>query len=90
MAYAWGARGKDVVTIGADFFYAEKKDYTPGKPFPADFAAFKAGHYTQMVWRDSTEIGAGKAVVRTGPLKGASVMYCNYDPPGNVIGKTPY
>lgn len=43
------------------------------------------GHYTQLVWRDTKEVGC--AVARGG---GREVWVCNYDPPGNWIGKWPY
>jgi pathogenesis-related protein 1 len=43
------------------------------------------GHYTQIVWRDTKEVGCG--VARGG---GREVWVCNYDPPGNWIGKRPY
>jgi len=43
------------------------------------------GHYTQIVWRDTKEVGC--AVARGG---GREVWVCNYDPPGNWIGKRPY
>jgi uncharacterized protein YkwD len=50
----------------------------------------KVGHYTQMVWSRTTRIGAGKAVIQAGPMKGWTVVVCNYDPPGNVRGEKPY
>jgi pathogenesis-related protein 1 len=88
---------KGGVLEGAQLWYGEKKDYTPGMAIPKDFAAFKAGHYTQMVWKDTTEIGAGKAIYKMGaadgsgwPRQGASLLVCNYNPPGNFIGKPPY
>ncbi|MBO4329990.1 MAG: hypothetical protein J5820_05070, partial [Rhodocyclaceae bacterium] len=37
------------------------------------------GHYTQMVWNTTTEIGCGYKV-----CSGAIQMVCNYNPPGNV------
>ncbi len=43
------------------------------------------GHYTQVVWRGTREVGcavAGKS--------GREVWVCNYDPPGNWIGQRPY
>ena len=43
------------------------------------------GHYTQIVWRDTKEVGC--AVARGG---GTEVWVCNYDPPGNYIGERPY
>lgn len=50
----------------------------------------KVSHYTQMVWSRTTRIGAGKAVIKAGPMKGWTVVVCNYDPPGNVRGEKPY
>ena len=43
------------------------------------------GHYTQIVWGDTKEVGC--AVTRAG---GREVWVCDYDPPGNRIGKRPY
>jgi pathogenesis-related protein 1 len=43
------------------------------------------GHYTQIVWSDTKEVGC--AVARGG---GREVWVCNYDPPGNWAGKRPY
>ncbi len=44
------------------------------------------GHYTQVVWRDTQEIGCAKAVCRDK----SQVWVCNYNPPGNYRGKRPY
>lgn len=43
------------------------------------------GHYTQIVWRDTKEIGC--AVARGGARE---VWVCEYDPPGNYVGHRPY
>jgi len=43
------------------------------------------GHYTQIVWRDTKEVGC--AVARGA---GREVWVCNYSPPGSWIGKRPY
>jgi len=43
------------------------------------------GHYTQIVWRDTRRVGC--AVARDAKTE---VWVCNYDPPGNWIGKRPY
>ena len=75
---------------GAEAWYGEKKDYTAGTSIPEDFSQFKAGHYTQMVWKGTTHVGAGRAVVKQGRFKGLVIVVCNYDPAGNVIGEKPY
>ena len=43
------------------------------------------GHYTQIVWRDTLQVGC--AAARSGRTE---VWVCNYDPPGNFIGRRPY
>jgi pathogenesis-related protein 1 len=43
------------------------------------------GHYTQIVWSGSKEVGC--AVARDA---GREIWVCNYDPPGNWVGKRPY
>ncbi len=63
----------------------EKGAYDAGKR-----EAAKVGHYTQVVWSRTTRIGAGKAVIKEGPMKGWTVIVCNYDPRGNVRGQRPY
>lgn len=85
---AWGP-GEFGVQDAAAVWYGEKKAYDGGKQtIPDDLP--EIGHYTQMVWKTSTKIGAGKAVIRKGDLKGYMVIVCNYDPPGNVVGEKPY
>ena len=51
------------------------------------------GHYTQVVWADSTQLGCGVANCTTGsPFGGGSWQFwvCNYNPPGNYVGERPY
>lgn len=44
------------------------------------------GHYTQMVWAGTREVGCAKAVCNDS----SQVWVCNYAPAGNVIGQRPY
>jgi hypothetical protein len=43
------------------------------------------GHFTQVVWASTTEMGAGKASSSTG----AQFVVVRYTPPGNVMGQFP-
>ncbi|NEQ50844.1 MAG: hypothetical protein F6K11_12035 [Leptolyngbya sp. SIO3F4] len=45
------------------------------------------GHYTQMIWADTTEVGC--AVARTENKK-REVWVCHYAPGGNIVGQRPY
>lgn len=45
------------------------------------------GHYTQMIWKDTREIGAGIASWQSGG-KTYTVLVCCYSPPGNRVGGT--
>lgn len=44
------------------------------------------GHYTQIIWKDTTEVGCGKTMC----ADKAQIWVCNYNPPGNVVGQKPY
>jgi pathogenesis-related protein 1 len=43
------------------------------------------GHYTQIVWRATRDVGCAEATDRY-----RQVWVCEYDPPGNVVGYWPY
>jgi uncharacterized protein YkwD len=47
------------------------------------------GHYTQLVWRNTREVGCGYAQCKSGNFTD-EVWVCNYNPPGNFIGQKPY
>ncbi len=71
-------------TQTADSWGAEKAHYnyaanrcTKGK---------MCGHYTQMVWKSTTELGCGMAVC----ADASQVWVCNYRPAGNYVGRKPY
>jgi pathogenesis-related protein 1 len=46
----------------------------------------KTGHYTQMMWKDTREMGVGISIC----ANGAIIVVANYYPAGNVIGQYPY
>lgn len=59
----------------------EAQDYT----YSTNTCAAVCGHYTQVIWNDTKEIGCG--VARGGERE---IWVCEYDPPGNFVGKKPY
>jgi pathogenesis-related protein 1 len=67
----------DVVSVWS----SEVRDYN----YPAKTCRQVCGHYTQLVWSDTREVGC--AVARN---PGREVWVCNYDPPGNWVGERPY
>lgn len=50
----------------------------------------RVGHYTQIVWKDTRTIGAAKWQYTSRNGQTAVVIVCNYDPPGNFIGRQPH
>ncbi len=63
---------------------SEKELYHDQKISGSNYQKF--GHYTQMIWRTTAEVGC--AVVSNGD-KGTYVV-CQYLPAGNIIGQHPY
>jgi pathogenesis-related protein 1 len=63
---------------------SEKKDYTYATNTCA--AGKVCGHYTQVVWKKSTEVGCGKAIC----ADKSQVWACQYTPAGNYVGQKPY
>lgn len=43
------------------------------------------GHYTQIVWKTTTEFGCAKNI-----CDGNVTWVCSYNPPGNWVGEKPY
>ena len=61
----------------------EKKDFVYG---PLDYANLsKVGHYTQMIWQSTTQVGC--ALASNGKME---YLVCRYLPQGNYTGQKPY
>lgn len=76
LALGYGIEG------AVDAWYSEIKYYNYNNPgFSED-----TGHFTQLVWKSSTEVGCG--VKSCGGVWGDYVV-CSYNPAGNVIGEFP-
>jgi uncharacterized protein YkwD len=76
-----------------NFWINEKANYVPGTPMEQDGGAPNYyWHYTQLVWRTTTEIGCGMA---TGSIQNEygqvnDFLVCRYSPMGNLVGQLPY
>ncbi|KAH7835629.1 hypothetical protein Vadar_028104 [Vaccinium darrowii] len=71
-------------TAAVGLWVGEKPDYdynsnscAPGKV---------CGHYTQVVWRNSVRLGCARVQCTSGSW----FVTCNYYPPGNYNGESPY
>jgi uncharacterized protein YkwD len=59
----------------ADMWYDEVRLYR----FPDGGFSMQTGHFTQLVWRGTTQIGCGVTT-----CNGMDIYVCEYDPAGNV------
>ena len=48
------------------------------------------GHHTQVVWKNSRELGCASAKYTTGSFTNGYVTVCKYYPYGNIVGHKPY
>ena len=82
-----GTSNRYSITSMVDSWGSEKQFFTPGI-FPDVSTTGNwsdVGHYTQMIWRDTTEVGCAVAT-------GANNDYfvCQYSPAGNFQGQAVY
>jgi pathogenesis-related protein 1 len=80
-----GTRSRDA-TIAVDGWAAEEDDYDAEENTCAPGAV--CGHYKQIVWRDTNEVGCARAFCED--LEYRYVVICNYRPPGNIADQRPY
>ncbi|KAJ1287631.1 hypothetical protein BS78_02G025300 [Paspalum vaginatum] len=85
----WGPAGKDWSASDAvDLWVAEKQYYDHDtNTCTAPSGPLGCGHYTQVVWRDTTAIGCARVVCDN---NAGVFIICNYNPAGNVNGEIPY
>ena len=62
----------------------EEKQYR----YPNEGFSETTGHYTQLVWQNTTHVGCGAVNCNNGAANGAKgwLLVCEYFPPGNVDG----
>jgi pathogenesis-related protein 1 len=80
-----GSSAKSFKPIDASLaWYSEIEKYTYGKLDEDNW--YNTAHYTQMIWKNTTEVGLGIATCPDGGF----IVVANYNPPGNYIGEFPY
>lgn len=85
---AMGTQGAYTAPQYIDLWGAEQANFIPGGVFPDVSATGNwadVGHYTQTVWRDTTQVGCGMA-----SGFGSDFLVCQYTTSGNVEGETVY
>jgi pathogenesis-related protein 1 len=80
----WGM-GTDYSALDASKgWYSEIEQYTYGVINSSNWS--KTGHYTQMVWKKTTQVGIAVAKCSDGAI----IIVANYNPAGNYMGESPY
>ena len=67
-------------------WYNEINEYTYAETNSPLNASVMIGHYTQMIWSTTTEVGMARAVSSSGK----EYVVARYSPPGNWVGSFPY
>jgi len=87
----YGSSVTDFATVwpaGVTAWHAEVSDYNHA----ANSCSAVCGHYTQIVWETTTDVGCGiyqcSSSLDLGP--NAAFLVCNYGPAGNFNGEKPY
>lgn len=80
----WGEGEEYTALQASESWYSEIKDYKYGPVTGNNW--YKTGHYTQMVWKNTSHVGIGVARCKNG----AFLIVANYNPAGNYMGEKPY
>ena len=80
--YCWSSSGICVTgEYASNSWYNEVSQYDFNNPG----FSHGTGHFTQLVWKNTKEIGCGAAC----NSKNKCYVTCNYNPPGNYVGQFP-
>jgi uncharacterized protein YkwD len=82
----WGTAGAYSYSEMVGYWGNEKSAFVYGTyPNCSNSPSSIIGHYTQIVWKNTTAVGCAFASNGT-----TDFLVCRYSPPGNVIGENPY
>lgn len=73
------------VAAGLQAWYNEESVYN----YQVPGFGMATGHFTQLVWVQSTKVGCGASICTSNGVADAMVLSCNYATPGNVDGEFP-
>ena len=77
---------KDYLSEASFSWLSEKKDYVYAKIGDNKNIFSKVGHYTQMIWHNTTQIGIAYSISKVGNV----YVVARYYPSGNCDGEYPY
>lgn len=84
-----GVSGYTVVNACEGWYAERAKMQKNARTMSVELFNRGVGHYTQMVWKGTTHIGAGISTYQQGGFT-MTVVVCCYNPPGNVLGGVIY
>jgi pathogenesis-related protein 1 len=85
----------DWVGEGMHFITVMDSPKSPQRSYCA--TGHECGHYTQVVWHSTTDVGCAVKTCSSGitgqdgtDLGTGTILVCNYSPPGNIVGQSPF
>ena len=88
MSHSSGSGYGENLAWGTDVSAQSAVDMWSGEASSYDYSnpgfSMSAGHFTQVIWRGTTQLGCGSAT-----CNGETFWVCRYSPPGNYEGEFP-
>ncbi len=83
---------KPTFAIATDAWVDEKQYYSYGNVGDDSTCVTgeMCGHYTQVIWKDTIEVGCAASQYKTGVYKDWYIVVCKYQTPGNYLNEKPY